>query len=87
MVSGTNGCKIKPVIVERRTPMLKRFMKKIPSKVLAILLLALMLLIAALIGYYCGVCYAIDNAEVMVIDENISLLRLNHTNFWAVNGG
>ena len=66
---------------------LKRFLKKIPSEVLAIMLLALMLLIAALIGYYCGVCYAVEHAEVMVIDENISLLRLNHTNFWAVNGG
>ena len=84
---GCDGPKIKPVTIERRTPMFKRFLKKIPSEVLAIMLLALMLLIAALIGYYYGVCYAIENAEVMVIDENISLLRLNHTNFWAVNGG
>lgn len=67
--------------------MFKRLLKKIPGEVLAVLLLALLLLIAALIGYYCGICYAVKNAEVMVIDENISLLRLNHTNFWAVNGG
>lgn len=86
MVS-SNGPKIKPVTIERRPTMLERLINKIPTEVLVLIVLALILLIAALIGYYCGVCYAVEHAEVMVIDENISLLRLNHTNFWAVNGG